>query len=277
MQYPTDVGTIGGRLIPDSVNTIFGLNLRILCKEAGTFSDAARHLDISRIQLARFMRGESFPKPNQLDRICRYFNVDARIFTEPLARLREGAKPVVAPAARPLVPETLRPYAERDIPLVDGVHMVYRPSFTFPDLFIIAPLLVRRHERGVWLKGVDVPTFGARRRDSGPIRDRSYAGFSLSTPDGFVIYFHGTGRVPFLSVAQFGSTGYFSATGYFRGTYDIHRPAQPGERRRVPIILSPMRQKAGPILAAARSSGIRPAAALPETIRMTLQQAMADL
>lgn len=259
------------------MNSIFGKNLRTLCKRAGTFSDAARNLDVSRVQLARFMRGESFPKPNQLARMCAYFQVDARIFTQPLEELVETpAQQIKIAASPPLVPETLRPYAEQSFPLNEGIHMVYRPSFTFPDLFVVAPLVVRRRNRVVWLKGLDLPAYGSRRRESGQIKDRAYAGFALSTPDGFVMYFHGTGTVPFLSVAHFGSTGFFSAAGFFRGTYDIHRPSQIGEKRRVPIILTPLRQKAGVVLNGLRASGLCRAEALPETIRHTLLQHSAD-
>lgn len=258
--------------ISESVNLIFGKNLRLLCKEAGTISDAARHLDLNRVQLARFMRGESFPKPNQLKRICDHFGVDARIFTRPLGELQVAPEPTPVRSSDPLVPETLRPYAEQGMILDDGIHLVYRESFTFPGLFIVAPLMVRRRNRVTWVKGLDLPTFGRTRRQSGPIRDRSYRGFALSIPDGFLMYFHGTGKVPFLSVAHFGSTGFYAATGYFRGTYDMHRPMLLDEKRRVPIVLEPLRQKASIVLPAMRRTGLFQNDQLPGQVRSSLKQ-----
>lgn len=284
MFWPGCVGSNGAtfslfsrrQAISESVNLIFGKNLRILCKGAGTISDAARNLDLNRVQLARFMRGESFPKPNQLDRICTYFQVDARIFTQPLDDMHVASDAPSGSATNPLVPETLRPYAEQPMPVDDGIHLLYRPSFTFSDLFIVAPLMVRRRNRVAWLKGLDLPAIGVSRLQSGPIRERSYAGFALTTPDGFLMYFHGTGKVPFLSVAQFGSTGFFSTTGFYRGTYDMHRPAQPGEKRRVPIILEPLRQRPSVVLDALRRSGMCRIDDLPGQIRSSLLQSTSD-
>lgn len=69
---------------PTSVLPVFGQNLRILTGFVGTQTKVAAELDIGRIQFQRYLRGESFPKPNVLKKICTYFQVDARILTEPL-------------------------------------------------------------------------------------------------------------------------------------------------------------------------------------------------
>lgn len=260
----------------ESVNSTFGRNLKTLCLEAGTLSDAARQLEISRVQLSRFIRGESFPKPNQLAKICEYFQVDARIFTRPLTEVRVEMKPLPDSGAEPCLPETLRPYAEKTMPIGDGIHMIYRPSFTFGDKYISSPLLVRRRKGVTWLKGLDAPVLGGARREAGPFRDRSYLGFALSVPDGMVMYFHGVGKVPFLSAAHFSASGYYSATGYFRGIYEIHRVAETGERRRVPIILAPLRQKASIILDRIRGAGLHDFDTLPEYVRPYLLRNFAD-
>lgn len=65
-----------------AVLTIFGTNLRLLTSLRGTQARAAAALDIGRVQFQRYLRGESFPKPHILKRICDYFGVDARIMTE---------------------------------------------------------------------------------------------------------------------------------------------------------------------------------------------------
>jgi len=67
-----------------SVLPIFGENLRILCELRSSVSQVARDLQVNRMQMRRYLSGESFPKPHQLKQFCDYFGVDARILTERL-------------------------------------------------------------------------------------------------------------------------------------------------------------------------------------------------
>lgn len=67
-----------------SVLPVFGKNLRLLTSARGTQAKVSSDLDIGRVQFQRYLRGESFPKPHALKKICDYFMVDARILTEPL-------------------------------------------------------------------------------------------------------------------------------------------------------------------------------------------------
>lgn len=61
---------------------VFGRNLRLLCEQRTSPSAAARDLGINHVQMHRFLRGEAFPKPAVLKRICDYFGTDARIMTD---------------------------------------------------------------------------------------------------------------------------------------------------------------------------------------------------
>lgn len=81
------------------VMSVFGMNLRQLCARRGAQADAARLLGMSRAQFQRFLRGEAFPRPDQLKALCGHFGVDARILTEPLTdrllqNMRGGPAPV---------------------------------------------------------------------------------------------------------------------------------------------------------------------------------------
>lgn len=67
-----------------SVLPIFGQNLRLLTSMRGTQAKVSADLGIGRVQFQRYLRGESFPKPNVLRNICDYFMVDARILTHKL-------------------------------------------------------------------------------------------------------------------------------------------------------------------------------------------------
>jgi transcriptional regulator with XRE-family HTH domain len=73
-----------------NVLLIFGENLRLLCAERGSQAQVARDLGLSKVQLQRYLRSESFPKPNLMKRVCAYFQTDARMLIEPLAELRRG-------------------------------------------------------------------------------------------------------------------------------------------------------------------------------------------
>jgi transcriptional regulator with XRE-family HTH domain len=68
------------------ISEIFGANLRKLCDSKRSLAAVARDVDVSRVQLVRFINGESFPKPAVLKRITDYFGVDARIYTERLTK-----------------------------------------------------------------------------------------------------------------------------------------------------------------------------------------------
>lgn len=250
--------------MPDSVNIIFGRNLRILCEERGTFADAARVLDVTRVQLNRYFKGESFPKPSQLARICHLFGVDARILLEPVETLRrKTSAPASAPTFRSSVVPGIERYTQVPVPLPAGIHLMHRRSFTLPGRFLTNLIQVRPSPLGVGVRGFDAPRLGLRRRDAGPFAGRSFRGLVLATPDGFVINFYGTGEVPFLTTASVLSNGYFASTGHFRGTYELYRPPLKGELRRVPLIIEVLRQTPAAVLNAARRAGIHDESAVP--------------
>ncbi|WP_177213035.1 helix-turn-helix domain-containing protein [Celeribacter neptunius] len=71
---------------------MFGENLRRLAADAQSVSQLCRELGVNRTQFNRYLHAEAFPRPDVLDRICSYFDVDARILLEPLDALREPCR-----------------------------------------------------------------------------------------------------------------------------------------------------------------------------------------
>ncbi|WP_419738163.1 helix-turn-helix domain-containing protein [Ruegeria sp.] len=69
---------------PDELRAMFGANLRRLARNYPSISALCRELGINRTQFNRYLAGESFPRADVLDRICRFFDVDARIVLTPL-------------------------------------------------------------------------------------------------------------------------------------------------------------------------------------------------
>lgn len=66
------------------LRNMLGANLKQLARQYPSVSELCRQLGINRTQFNRYLSGESFPRPDVLDRICRFFNVDARILLKPL-------------------------------------------------------------------------------------------------------------------------------------------------------------------------------------------------
>ncbi len=69
---------------PEELRDMFGANLKRLAQSYPSVSELCRQLGINRTQFNRYLLGESFPRPDVLDRICRFFDVDARILLKPL-------------------------------------------------------------------------------------------------------------------------------------------------------------------------------------------------
>lgn len=252
-----------------SVNAIFGQNLRQLCQARGTLANAARALDISRVQLSRYLNGESFPKPAQLEAICRHFGVDSRIYTQPIAALEA---PRLLPAARPdpvLPPD----YAEQAIGrLPEGLHISYRRSFTRPDWFVVSPVLLKRRGGMLIFRSADAVPSGLTRREYGPLRDRLYQGTVLCEGNMAVIPYGGLGAVPFLGNLQI-SLGSYVVFGHYRGIATLHREPFTGEVRRVPYVLQTLPQRAASILPSMRTQGMITSNQLPARYREALTEA----
>ncbi len=77
---------------PAELRNMFGANLRRLARRYPSVSELCRQLGINRTQFNRYLAGESFPRPDVLDRICRFFNVDARILLKPLDDIESPAE-----------------------------------------------------------------------------------------------------------------------------------------------------------------------------------------
>ncbi|WP_298936015.1 helix-turn-helix transcriptional regulator [uncultured Ruegeria sp.] len=69
---------------PAELRAMFGANLRQLTQDYPSVAALCRQLGVNRTQFNRYLFGESVPRAEVLDRICRFFNVDARILLKPI-------------------------------------------------------------------------------------------------------------------------------------------------------------------------------------------------
>lgn len=173
------------------VNEIFAQNLRKLCTQRGTLAAVARDLGFTKVQMQRYLRGTSFPKPDVLQQICRYFATDARILTTPVAQF----SPQLSSSDRDRddtwavgLVEALR-YAAPDVDyfapstdLPDGLYTTWRRSFLAPDFCYRSVVLVKTLNHGRVLRGYEA-------RNSPIATAREYRGVIYQQAQGHIVQF----------------------------------------------------------------------------------------
>lgn len=249
-----------------STHQIFGKNLRILCARIGTIAEVADRLEINRVQMNRILNGESFPKPGMLKRICDMFDVDARIVLQPLdelerekAKLNTGIVKVRDALEYAFYEMDFTIAHDDDAPpsgyrIPDGIHVIWRPSFTNPAKFI--SLLVQFSEVGGRrvIKGYDPPSSTSRRKDIGPLSSREHRGILLKSNSGFGIIYSSKLPIPIMGV-DFFSTHSLVGNGFLAGYTIVMYDGSASGRYHLPIILQPIQQTTRHILDAARKTG----------------------
>jgi len=193
-----------------SVNLVFGRNLRHLSRANGSQMKAAEALGVSRVQFQRYLRGESFPKPSLLKRICDQFEVDARILTEELDDgLREnmrrgrtvpahsGSVAVWAEALSSILPDfecLAGPHG-----LGQGIYSVWRRSSLRPAVCYRGLIQVMESHRVKVIKGYEPRSLYP---DGHTPHQRRYRGIALRLPsNGYALLVFHPGPVAAVSMA----------------------------------------------------------------------------
>lgn len=203
-----------------SVLPVFGTNLRHLCNARGSIAESARNIGVNSVQFGRYLKGESFPKPNTLQSICDYFGVDARILTEPLTeadlRLVKSGQSLrsflpmdgsFAEAMNFVMPSDF--LFSNDPNLPDGLYALYRRSPSFPSKVnanilqvrtLVKSRVLRGYQHKSTSKALGDPA-GASEREFRGIIYRQREGFAVSTihaePDNIICHYYFT---PYASV-----------------------------------------------------------------------------
>lgn len=139
---------------PAVLRGIFGRNLQILSSPYKSVSGLCRDIGINRTQFNRYLSGESFPRPDQLHRICEFFDVDARILLEPVEGIYTTSPELLGHAflsgffgaAPTAVPEDMFP---------SGFYSFVRRSFIDDFLFTIGLVHVHREAPYTFLRGFE--------------------------------------------------------------------------------------------------------------------------
>lgn len=125
---------------PAQLRTMFGTNLRHLSQNYPSISELARQLGINRTQFNRYLSGESFPRPDILERICSFFEVDARILLEPVETIGRQGQILNGPFLSDFLGHGVRQLDETIFPT--GFYRFTRRSFVNNDQFIIGLVYV---------------------------------------------------------------------------------------------------------------------------------------
>ena len=185
-----------------SVLDVFGQNLRNLTALRGSQVHVAEELDINRIQFGRYLRSESFPKPNILKRICDYFDVDARVLTDLLtpAQLESIAAAGGRVASMSTNPSIMNEAISYCVPdqgyfnktddLPDGLYQYWRRAHGRPDCAGKFLLKIFTHNNARVIRGFDARAsyFGSAPYH-GPARE--FRGMLLKQRVGYaIVCFH---------------------------------------------------------------------------------------
>ncbi|MFY9210449.1 MAG: helix-turn-helix transcriptional regulator [Aestuariivita sp.] len=138
---------------PAQLRNMFGANLRIMAQEYPSISELSRQLGINRTQFNRYLAGESFPRPDVLDRICAFFGVDARILLDPVDSLSSGSDPLTGDFLKDFVGRGVSGVTEEFFP--SGFYRFTRRSFVNQDMFAMGLIYVFRDGDTCYIRGYE--------------------------------------------------------------------------------------------------------------------------
>ena len=161
---------------------MFGANLRVLSQQYSSISELSRQLGINRTQFNRYLSGESFPRPDVLDRICAFFKVDARILLEPVESLTRGSDILTGPvlgdfvgAGGAAVPDDVFP---------SGFYRFSRRSFVNDRQFVVGLVYVFRQDGSTYIRGYEPREAMRQQGLPDDARNREFRGFVTRQEDG---------------------------------------------------------------------------------------------
>ena len=213
---------------PAELRTVFGDNLRSLAREYPSISELSRRLGINRTQFNRYLSGESFPRPDVLDRICNFFEVDARILLAPVETLdRPEGSALHSDYLKDFIDAGLMRVTEDVFPT--GFYRFTRRSFISDESYVLGIVHVKRIDGVTYVRGYE-PRAGMRYQGlstHGPSRE--YRGYMPCHEDGvaFVLSRRNTLTYSFNYLARVSAAENSLWTGYVARTI---RESESGER-----------------------------------------------
>ena len=169
---------------PAELRDMLGANLRELTRDCASISAVCRDLGINRTQFNRYLAGESFPRPDVLDRICRFFRVDARILLQPVDQIDTARRDVLHhPAISDFIGSGATARDENAFPL--GFYRFTRLSFMVSDRFLQGLVYVFRRDRFTFIRGFETKEVMRGQGLPADAGTREFRGFVMPQECGF--------------------------------------------------------------------------------------------
>ena len=258
----------GGRVVLG----VFAANLRRLCSSRGiSLAQAARDLDLGKVQFQRFLRAESFPKPNLLHRICVYFATDARILTEAwpfadaAARAPSEAEPLRGLLQAARYTGVSPAYFDHDPGLPDGHYTFFRLSMSLSGHIARSVVQIKTLKQCRILRAYDVPVPPPPGWPPRNLRDREFRGIVFRQAVGTTILLvHETSQA-LSSIYLQPQTSHFADTRYY-GVTNYGRMSQPEVTNTTRVVWIAVPPRMSLILRAHRARGLYKPDAVPQDI-----------
>lgn len=167
---------------PSELRNMFGTNLRHLAKGYPSISKLSRSLGINRTQFNRYLAGESFPRPDVLERICNFFDVDARVLLEPLSQLVEKQELFSTAVLSEFIGGSVRGITQEIFP--DGFYRFSRRSFFNDDIMLTGLLYVFRQDNSTYIRGYEPKEAMLQQGLPTDAPTREFRGFIMRQEDG---------------------------------------------------------------------------------------------
>lgn len=164
---------------------MFGANLRILSQQYPSISDLSRRLGINRTQFNRYLSGESFPRPDVLDRICTFFDMDARILLEPVDTLSNRGQILTGPVLANFLGHGVANLPESVFP--SGFYRFSRRSFVSDTQFVVGLVYVFRENNSVFVRGFEAKEAMRQQGLPADASTREFRGFATRQEDGIAM------------------------------------------------------------------------------------------
>lgn len=167
---------------PSELRSMFGQNLTQLARGYPSISELSRQLGINRTQFNRYLSGESFPRPDILERICHFFGVDARILLEPVCNLSKSFDPLGSDVLKDFLAPGVNDIPNSAFP--SGFYRFSRRSFINGDQFVSGLVRVSREDGATFIRGFEARE--AMRQQGLPVdaKTREFRGLVMLNEDG---------------------------------------------------------------------------------------------
>lgn len=267
-----DKDTGSRELRPDEIRQVLGQNLRKLLEREDSVVSFCQKIDLNRTQFNRYISGEAHPRPDVLAKICRYFDVDARMLLQPLEALQ--AKPV--DRVRPDLDYLVKAILLKSTGLLGpddgftGMYRMWRRAFSDPSAMVTGLLQIAPKSGVMVIRFFEPNSASVKfpdRRDL-PKKDY-YSGVCMKTEGGVAAITHRTFASP--SELIFGMIVIDRAEapfpGVFRGVFTVARQKTFFSGRTCGLALERLPNDFASWREVGREPRIQPFSAAPATIR----------